>query len=79
MSISQLHIYALFQSNDGLKKVFDEIKTGFSAWFYKHMCNQRNHMHAATYDRVMQFFPMFLSQGRTSTFDAGHEVIGTEL
>ena len=46
----------MFQSDDGLKKVFDEIKTGFSAWFYKHMCNQRNHRHAATYDRVVQFF-----------------------
>ena len=39
-----------------LQYVFDEIKLGFFDWFYKHACNQRARMHAATYDRVVDLF-----------------------
>ena len=51
-----------------LQKVFDEIKIGFFLWFYKHMCNQRARLHAATYDRVVlvvliiQIFHLFIYQ-----------------
>ena len=36
-----------------MQKNFDEMKIGFFLWFYKRMCNQRTHLHAATYDRVV--------------------------